>query len=218
MVLAGNALSESTRDLESQSKAKYLTKDSAAGSLGAVRLLDDFLVQLAGSVDVALMPGENDPANQILPQQPLHPCLFPLASGYPSLTTVTNPHAFEARGVRVLAFSGQNVDDVLRNTSLECPLDALETVVRCGHMAPTCPDTVGCFPFKDSDPFVLRETPHVVLAANQARFAQRTVTLEGEGGVEVRLVAVPRFSEAGGVVRLNLRTLEADENVFETGL
>ena len=40
-------------------------------------MLDNLLVQLASSVDTDIMPGEFDPANQILPQQPLHPCLFP---------------------------------------------------------------------------------------------------------------------------------------------
>ena len=42
-----------------------------------MRVLDNLLVQLASSVDTDIMPGEFDPANQILPQQPLHPCLFP---------------------------------------------------------------------------------------------------------------------------------------------
>lgn len=77
VIVAGNSLSESTRDRDGMSRAKYLTKDVQAGSIDAVQLLDDFLVQLAGSVDTDLMPGEFDPANQIMPQQPLHPCLFP---------------------------------------------------------------------------------------------------------------------------------------------
>jgi len=58
-------------------KAKYLTKDEDAASVIAVNSLEELLVKLSGSVEVDVMPGEYDPANQILPQQPLHHCLFP---------------------------------------------------------------------------------------------------------------------------------------------
>ena len=77
VLVCGNSLSESTRDKDTAKKAKYLTKDSDAASIEAVTMLDDLLVQLAGSVNVDVLPGEYDPANQIMPQQPLHPCLFP---------------------------------------------------------------------------------------------------------------------------------------------
>lgn len=77
VVIAGNSLCEDSRDRDQMNKAKYLTKDCEAGSIEAVNLLDDFLVQLVGFVDTDLMPGEFDPANMVLPQQPLHPCLFP---------------------------------------------------------------------------------------------------------------------------------------------
>ena len=77
IVIAGNSLSESTRDRDAMSKAKYLTKDRDASSLAAVCRLDDILLQLSTSVNVDLMPGANDPTNQLMPQQPLHHCLFP---------------------------------------------------------------------------------------------------------------------------------------------
>ena len=86
---------------------------------------------------------------------------------------MTNPYLFESHGVRILGFSGQNTDDILRNTSLEDPLDALEMILLAAHMAPTCPDTLGCFPYKDKDPFIMQEVPHVVFTANQAKFDQR---------------------------------------------
>ena len=77
VVIAGNSLTESMRDRDAMSKAKYLTKDRDASSVGAVCRLDDILLRLASSVDVDLMPGINDPTNQMMPQQPLHHCLFP---------------------------------------------------------------------------------------------------------------------------------------------
>lgn len=80
----------------------------------ACRDVDMCLTELAGSVPVDVMPGAGDPANYSLPQQPLHPCLFPGAAAFPSLQRATNPHAFAVDGVSFLGTSGQNVDDVYR--------------------------------------------------------------------------------------------------------
>ena len=56
---------------------RYLTQNKQAGSVEGMKQLDELLVQLAGSVNTDLLPGENDPATGILPQQPLHKCMFP---------------------------------------------------------------------------------------------------------------------------------------------
>lgn len=52
------------------------------------------------SVPVDVMPGEFDPTNYTLPQQPLHPCMFPLATAYSTLQLVTNPYQATIDGVR----------------------------------------------------------------------------------------------------------------------
>ncbi len=65
VVVAGNSLAEATKDRSHLSQAKYLTKDRVAGSVEAVALLDDLLVQLAAGLEVDIMPGEFDPANQV---------------------------------------------------------------------------------------------------------------------------------------------------------
>ena len=46
LIIAGDSLSTSTRGRQDQVKAKYLTANAAAGSIAAVRQLDDLLVQL----------------------------------------------------------------------------------------------------------------------------------------------------------------------------
>ena len=53
------------------------TNPSIYIAVNAVNVLDDILQEFSSGIDVDLMPGENDPANQIMPQQPLHCCLFP---------------------------------------------------------------------------------------------------------------------------------------------
>lgn len=63
-------------------------------------LVDEVLAQLASSVPVDVMPGPSDPANFTLPQQPLHPCLLPLAARYSSFRSVTNPYECSVAGVR----------------------------------------------------------------------------------------------------------------------
>ncbi len=90
-----------------------------------------------------VMPGPEDPANVALPQAPMHRCegrlgrghsappssppfrfpplsgcgrrcLFPASGMHSSFVRATNPHEFEAEGVRLLGTSGQNVDDMAK--------------------------------------------------------------------------------------------------------
>ena len=99
--------------------------------------------------------------------------MFTVSSVYPTLTTVTNPYLAKLSDTSIMGFSGQNTDDLMRNTNLEDPLDALEDLLKYGHLAPTCPDTLGCFPYNDGDPFIMDELPHVMFTANQKEFSQR---------------------------------------------
>ena len=55
---------------------------------------------------------------------------------------------------------------------LDSALDAMECTMRWSHIAPTCPDTLGCFPYTDSDPFIIKSRPHVNFVGNQ-KFGQR---------------------------------------------
>ena len=97
------------------------------------------------------------------------------SSVYPTLATVTNPYLMKLGNISIVGFSGQNTDDLMRNTNLEDPLDALENILKYSHLSPTSPDTLGCFPYKDKDPFVMEEMPHCMFTANQKEFSQRLV-------------------------------------------
>ena len=77
LVIAGNSLSAETRDRKILSTAKYKTSGQAARSVEAVNAFDEILEEFSSGLEVDVMPGPNDPANQNLPQQPLHCCLFP---------------------------------------------------------------------------------------------------------------------------------------------
>lgn len=206
-VIAGNSLSDRTRDREAATRAKYLSKKTEAGTKDAVTALDDFLLQLAAGVDVDLMPGEFDPSSFALPQQPLHHCMLPCTAPLATMHCVTNPYDFSVDGVRILGSSGQLVNDVVRFTAgLDNHLDVLEKTFVAGHLAPTAPDTLGCYPYAGEDPFIIDTCPHVLFTGNAPSFGNRI--FRGSGNQTVLLLAVPRFSETGTCVMVNLSSLE----------
>jgi DNA polymerase delta subunit 2 len=75
--------------------------------------LDRFLTAAAAAVPVSIMPGEHDPANFLLPQQPIHRCLLPSASRESNLHRVPNPYERAMDGRIFLGTSGQNVNDFI---------------------------------------------------------------------------------------------------------
>ncbi|GAQ90764.1 DNA polymerase delta regulatory subunit 55 [Klebsormidium nitens] len=203
VVLAGDSLHAPPDLLTGQA----LSAREQAAAVAPIQELDLLLTQLAAALPVDVMPGSTDPANYSLPQQPLHPCLFPGASQYDTFSAATNPHRFSVDGVDFLGTAGQPVADLLRYCGRDDPLALLESTLRWRHLAPTAPDTLACYPFTDSDPFLLATCPAVYFAGNQAAFA--TTLLQGTDGQRVRLIALPRFADTGMAVLVDLATLEA---------
>lgn len=216
VILAGNSLSSETQDKESMAKAKYLTKKSVAGTVSAVKTLDDVLTQLVACTPVDVMPGTYDPANHALPQQPLHRCMFPQAARYPTLSCSTNPYSFSVDGIKFLGTSGQPVQDMYKYSAGEDRMEMLESTLKWGHMAPTAPDTLGCYPYKDTDPFIIDDTPHVYFSGNMPEFSSKIH--QGPAGQKVLLVTVPMFSQGGVCVLVNLRNLECYPMTFDSSL
>lgn len=212
VLLAGNLLSQSTQSRDSLHKAKYLTKKTQAASVEAVKMLDEILLQFCSSVPVDVMPGEFDPTNYTLPQQPLHRCMLPLSSAYPTLQLVTNPYQADIDGIRFLGTSGQNISDIFKYSSLDDYLEILEWTLLAGHISPTAPDTLGCYPFYNSDPFILTDCPHVYFCGNAPKFQSKLLT--GEDGQRVLLVAVPAFSATQTACLINLRDLSCQPISF----
>lgn len=181
-------------------------------SVQAVQLLDSTMSRLCQFIDVDIMPGKHDPTNHVLPQKPLHHCMFPKTRPYKSFNRVSNPYDCEIDGWKFLGSSGQPVNDILAFSDIEDPLEALENCLKWSHIAPTAPDTLGCYPYYEIDPFIIKECPHVVFAGNQERFDSK-LAVGGEGQT-VRLIAVPRFSSTYTAVVLNLKNLECTPIMF----
>ncbi|CBJ32730.1 conserved unknown protein [Ectocarpus siliculosus] len=216
VIVCGDSVAAPSAELLSGTgPSKRLNAEQQRLVASPMKELDTILALLAAAAPVDVMPGESDPANYTLPQQPLHPCLLRNASRFGALKRVTNPH--EAKiGERVfLGSSGQPLLDMARYTTPEAEADKdakpaclrrLEEMLKWRHMAPTAPETLGCYPFVTEDPFVVEECPDIFFAGNQPQFA--TSILEGADGHKGRVVCVPAFAATGQAALLNLESLE----------
>ncbi|KAH8380370.1 hypothetical protein KR009_010201, partial [Drosophila setifemur] len=188
------------------------TQANANDTVQAVAQLDKWFSAWARSLPVDIMPGAYDPANFMLPQQPFHKCMFPEAAKLSSFQAVTNPYSCRVEETLVVGSSGQNVSDLLRSTSLESSLDAIRCTLTWGHVAPTAPDTLACYPYIDSDPFIMKECPHVYFAGNCEAF--ETDLHQSSDGKRTRLVCVPSFSRTQSVALVDLDTLDCRQVNF----
>jgi len=226
VVIAGNGLShgnpipardEATARHNLNSGIRKYGYDSGAYNSAPSDRLDAFLAALLPSLPITLVPGDSDPTHVALPQQPVHPALFPSSRAYMSdpddLTpgwfhSTTNPAEIDIDGNRYQITGGQPVDDIYKYVEGEARLDMMEAMMRWRLMAPTAPDTLWCYPFQDADQFVVKECPHVFVVGNQPRFGTRVI--EGHLGQKCRLVMLPTFRDSGKLVLLDSETLEVE--------
>ncbi|KAG8337330.1 DNA polymerase delta subunit 2 [Homalodisca vitripennis] len=138
------------------------------------------------------------------------------ASRYDSLHGVPNPYSCLVNGRRLTGTAGQPVDDITRYSQLTDPVEILQQTLEWGHLAPTSPDTLPCYPFYERDPFILDARPDVYFTGNQQTFQTRIVeTPNGSGDPHrVRLVCLPRFAETSTCAIVNLSTLECQPMTF----
>jgi len=136
------------------------------------------------------------------------------------LHPTTNPSSFHLGAQLFLGHAGQPIVDISRyvpstrtpSSQPDPPSSAADCLALLAHtlrwrvVAPTCPDTLWCYPYQSADPFVIGpdRCPGVYFAGNMDGFAAGWVT--GQAGERVRCVCVPRFAERGEVVLLDLET------------
>ena len=156
LIIAGNSIQEATplapRDEPADKKAsKKYGYDSAAYNPAPTAHLDDFLATLLPSIPITLLPGESDPANVSLPQQPIHPAMFPRSRNYANVPgaeeagwfdSVTNPWEGDIDGWRMMGNGGQPINDVFKYVEGDERLEMMESLLRWRCGAPTAPDTL----------------------------------------------------------------------------
>ncbi len=144
------------------------------------------LAQIASTSPVDLMPGESDPTNNSLPQQPINRVLLPKTSRFVNYKAYPNPYETEIEGktyvcllfqllARFFGTSGQNLDNVEKYLAIEDKLELAERTLRWSHYAPTAPDQLPCYPFYEDDPFVQEHCPHVYFVGNQKEFKTKLI-------------------------------------------
>ncbi|KAL0270573.1 UNVERIFIED_CONTAM: hypothetical protein PYX00_007939 [Menopon gallinae] len=209
VVIAGNSVKSSTTFSSDTEEYKE--------SLSSVKLLDQLLHYFTlqfffqKSVAVDIMPGEHDPSNHTLPQQPIHQCVFPQSSNYTSLKRVTNPYECILQGRRILGTSGHPINDIKSLANFEDHISILESTLHWNHIAPTAPDTIACYPYYQEDPFLITVQPDVYFAGNMPTFETKLITLNGR---PVRLLCLPSFAETNTCALVNLKTLECNPLSF----
>ena len=154
------------------------------------------------------MPGKTDPTGLLLPQEPIHHCILPRSSVSTGIRCVTNPYQASFDGMLFLGSSGQNIENIRQFTDLEDAVEILDKTLTWRHMAPTAPDTLQCYPNPDSDPFIIKNMPHVYFAGNQKKFGMK---LKKVGpNAYVRFIALPNFETTLQAVLINLRDLSCE--------
>lgn len=226
-----------------QGKEKDIAMDGAVSISNTtlpIRELDLFLGELCSAgIPVDYIPGGADPTNANWPQKPLHPCLLPTSSTFVNLLSLSpNPYDVKMNGKLVIGSDGLNISDLRRyiakpETVGDCDdvddhgnpmkptttlkemsmLESLEWSLKFNHIAPTAPDSIPTFPFKDVDPFVLNNTPHVYFAGNCDSFDSKLFEKDGNS---TRLICVPSFSKTGQAVIVSLKSLSC--RVVEFGV
>lgn len=109
-----------------------------------------------------------------------------------------------------LVSSGQNVSDVIRQTSLSS-VEAMQSLLKWGHLCPTAPNTLSCFPYKEKDPFVTPVSPHCFVACNQEKY--ESVFKDG-----VRFVSVPKYQYLDQLVLVNVASPTFETRVVTLNL
>ena len=153
LIIAGDSLSHASPILSREdfavkkAKSKNYGYDASAYNATPAERLDTLLSDLLPSLPITLLPGPSDPANVALPQQPLHPALFPKSRLYAEPLAQSNEtihglgHGDESvgwryRGHRILGTGGQTVADLLKYVDDVQTLEVMEMMLRWRCIAP----------------------------------------------------------------------------------
>ena len=156
LIVAGNSITEGTplhsRDeLTDRKSSKKYGYDSSAYNPAPTSRLEEYLATLLPYIPITHLPGASDPANVSLPQQPIHPAMFPHSRAYtpmPGSTgpgwfdSVTNPWEGDIDGWRMMGNGGQPIDDIFKYVEGDERLEMMENILRWRCGAPTAPDTL----------------------------------------------------------------------------
>ncbi|POW13252.1 hypothetical protein PSHT_07818 [Puccinia striiformis] len=166
--------------LNKSNKRTTYSESSSSISISTTDRADQFMTEL--NIPIDLMPGNQDPTIQSLPQQLTH--LF-------------------------LGTSGQNSDDIFRYVGHEDRLRIAGDMLRWSHIAPTAPDTLHHDPFILTclpHVYFIGNQPDF-----RTELIDFESTPQQEQPTRTRVILVPKFSKSGTVVLVDPVSLETQQ-------
>jgi DNA polymerase delta subunit 2 len=157
LIIAGNSMNDASPIQKRDEAKKYSQRDAnepGAWNLSPIKRFDLWLATILPTLPVTVLPGQLDPTNVSMPQQPLHSAYFANCREYlkapnvkeananPWLDNASNPWDGEVEGWRILATGGQPVDDMFKYIEGDDRLHMMESFLRWRNIAPTAPDTL----------------------------------------------------------------------------
>ncbi|KAJ3436130.1 DNA polymerase delta subunit [Anaeramoeba flamelloides] len=185
--------------------------------------VDLFLTRLCSSIDVDLMPGAQDPTNLSLPQQRWHRLLIPTACQNKRLNRVTNPYNCKIENIQFLGSSGECLADTIKYyptekiQNTEQKFNIFQNTLNYGNISPSCPDTLPCYPYQKSDPFIIEKCPNVYFSGNHDHFKSGIKKYQNilTGEQSVLSIFVPNFSKTSQIVLVDLDSLDCSTISFD---
>jgi DNA polymerase delta subunit 2 len=107
--------------------------------------------------------------------------------------------------------AGAGGDEIVDKMS---ELDVLTNTLYWRLLAPTAPDSLTCFPFTESDPFVIAELPNVFFSGGCKEFGTRLVT-NADKSKCVRVICVPEFSSTHTAVLVNVSSENLETKILK---
>jgi len=225
LIIAGNSigkLQESGNPIgTTRNELKYQTADVDDNATLALEEFDKFVSILTAIVPVSIIPGADDPTTFALPQLPLPPRLFKYSKGRLAFQSLSNPSLVDLMvdnsdvSRRLMISSSQPIDDLLRYTALEEPIDCLNMSIKAFVIAPTCPDTLSCVPFDNND-YMCLPTPGVPPISNHRSITNEELdqTMEENHFLEYNtaLTMLPDLFISGGHNKSSSSTLQTTNN------
>lgn len=221
---------------ETEAKTKTETKTGAETASGTdienkVNDMDLFIASISSAVHIDLMPGDKDPSDISLPQQPFPNLLFKKSQNFSSFQCVTNPYMFSIDNINICCMSGEPVNNICAY-SKNGNIEALQLIAKSRILSPTSPDTLGCYPFTEQDPFCLCNDdtyPHIFVSGNSESLEvtglvpapSLAAPVSGETLEVVKLpllICLPSFNKIPKVVIVNLKNLDHKILSFEVDI
>jgi DNA polymerase II small subunit len=123
----------------------------------------DLLAKIPNHIKVFVIPGNHDPGRRALPQPSLTRKDSDKLYSFGNFIMLGNPSFIELRGVKVLMYHGQSLDDIIATTSglsYSKPAEAMKILLKARHLSPIYGQRTPIAP-EQEDMMVITEVPDI---------------------------------------------------------